>query len=441
MECLEKILDKSSSVTEESELFYLKNSSEKLEFEANELQSMTGKESEGTGLRVRKDGKIGFITSSRIEEDIIEKAILSAEFGDDSTFSFSGKHENFSSDYIDRNIDNINIDTLVSRGEDIIKEIRSFDKKINVNITFEKRVEEVHLLTSGGFMGHYKKNHYSMFVRTEFTRENDIFEIWKGFSDRETAGKEERLVSELLFDIKHGMSVVKIQNGKYPVLFSPDVVEELLSIFVTGVDGNRIYRKTSPLYSKLGQEIFNETISIYDDPSIKGGANSCPFDDEGVVSQKTPLVEKGILKGFLLDLKNSVKLNMPSSGNGFRKNWITGRSYEYYPSINPSCITINPGSSSYEELLSSMKEGIFVKSVPDLCMGNIQNGDFAGTVIHGFKVEQGNISGRIKNTVISGNLYNLLKNQLLGMSKDLYYSISSGARVPYMLFRDVEVTS
>lgn len=439
MEYLEKILDKSSSDTEESELFYLKNSSEKLEFEKNELQSMTGKESEGAGLRVRKDGKIGFVTSSKIDENIIEKAISSAEFGDDSRFSFSGKHEQCSGDYRDRNVDNININSLVSRGEEIINKIRDFDKKINVNITFEKKEEEVHILTSPGFRGHYRKNYYSILVMTEFTRENDIFEIWKGFNDRETT--EKRLISELLFDIKHGLSVVKIQNGKYPVLFSPDAVEELFSIFVTGVDGNRVYRKTSPLYSKLGQEIFNESISIYDDPTIKSGTNSCPFDDEGVPSQKTPLVEKGVLKGFLLDLKNSVKLNMPSSGNGFRKNWITGRSYEYYPSINASCITINPGNSSYEELLSSIKEGILVKSAPDLSMGNIQNGDFAGTVIHGFKVEHGEIGGRIKNTVISGNLYNLLKNQLLGMSADLYYSMSSGARVPYMLFKDMEVTS
>ncbi|HPZ08380.1 MAG TPA: TldD/PmbA family protein [Candidatus Eremiobacteraeota bacterium] len=442
MENLTEILKSSSLKTEESEVFYLKTVIDKLKFEGNELQSMTGKQSEGTGLRIRKDGKIGFVSSSDPEKDIIERTIASSEFGDTSPFKFAQKNIIFPDDgYLNENITALQMDSLIDKGENIIKEIRAFDKRIDVNITFEKAFEEVKLLTSSGFSGNYKKNYYYMMIKTELTRKNDIFQIYKGFSDRETIGREESFISDILFDIEHGMEVVKIENGKYPVLFAPDAIEDLLTSFISGVNGNKVYRKTSPLYAKLGEEIFDKRVTVCDDPTISGGTNSCPFDDEGTEAKKTVLIEKGILKGFLLDLKNARKLNMTPSGNAFRKNWISGRSYEFYPSINFACITIEPGNIPKENLLNDMKTGILAKMVPDFSMGNIQNGDFSGTIWSGYKIENGKIKGRLKNTVLTGNLYKLFKEQLLEMSSNIYYTMSSNSRVPYMLFKDVEVTS
>ena len=442
MEKLEKLLNLSKDKSEACELFYMKSFGDKLKFEANELQSMRAVQSEGAALRIRKNGKMGFATSTEQDETIIEKALESSEFGNKTEFDFAKEKLDFSpKDYIDEKIDKIQIEEFIERGESIIKNIRDFDSRINVNVLFEKISEETHLLTSSGFNENYRKNKLWMFIKTELTRENDIFETWNfkaGIPDEE---KEAELIKETIWKIKNGMDIVKIDSGKYPVLFHPEALYELMTSFISGVNGNKVFRKTSPLYSKLGEKIFDERFTIYDDGTCKGAINAIPFDDEGILSQKTLLVEKGVLRNFLVDLKNGKKLNMTPTGNASRSLWIGERDSKSYPGISPTTITMDSGNIPKADMIKGIKTGILLKSAPDFSMGNIQNGDFSGTVYLGYKIENGTVKGRVKNTVITGNLYNLFKDRLLEISRERAYSTSFESILPYVMFKDVEVTS
>jgi len=442
MKELNDLLNKSKEKSEQSELFYMKSFKDRLKFEGNELQSMRTAQSEGIGLRLRKKGKTGFASSTEINEDIIEKALAGSEFGNDTDFPFASGKLNFSPEgYRDKEIEDLRIESLIERGEHIIKEIRNFDKRINVNVTFEKILEEIRLISSSGFEGSYKKDKFWMLVKTELTREKDIFEIWNGQSWMPDREREEKIIEETLFYIKKGMDIAKMESGRYPVLFYPEALEELMTGFITGINGDKIYRKTSPLHNKLGEQIFNEKFTIYDDGTYPGGINSIPFDDEGKKAQKTVLVEKGILKNFLLDLKNAKKLNMLPGGNGFRDNWTGERSYKYYPGIKSTTITMNEGIIPKEDMIKDIKTGVLLKSAPDFTMGNIQNGDFSGTVYHGYKIEKGKITGRLKNTVITGNLYKLFKDCPLEISREKDRTVSFNSVLPYILFKDMEVTA
>jgi len=180
---------------------------------------------------------------------------------------------------------------------------------------------------------------------------------------------------------------------------------------------------------------------IYDDPTLPGVDNYLPFDDEGVIARKTTLIENGILRNFLLDLKYGRELNMKSTGNSLRTMIFKDRSYDQYPSIYPTTVVIEPGEIKGSELLENIDRGILVNFAPNLFMGNTQNGDFSGTLLLGYKIEKGKIKGRVKNTVITGNIFDLMKDQLLEMSSDRKFSWSSEYKVPYMLFKDVNVTS
>ncbi len=82
-----------------------------------------------------------------------------------------------------------------------------------------------------------------------------------------------------------------------------------------------------------------------------------------------------------------------------------------------------------------------LKVLPPLSSGMSQNGDFSGTLTLGYKIEKGKIAGRVKNAVISGNIYKLLKNQILAISSDRIFSDTSEYKLPYMLFKDVDVTA
>jgi PmbA protein len=208
-------------------------------------------------------------------------------------------------------------------------------------------------------------------------------------------------------------------------------------LFFNGVNGEAIYRKTSPLTGKLNHEIFDKRITIYDDGTINGAFNSCPFDDEGIMSQKTLLVEKGFLKNFLTDIEYSGKLNMAPTGNGFRTKGMMSayRSYKMYPAIRPSTMVMEPGTTSEADLISNIKKGVLIKNIKDFPVD--PNGDFSGVSERAYKIVNGKITGRVKNLKIRGNIYNLFKDKLLAISSDV--EISEEFRLPYMLFKDVEI--
>lgn len=445
MEKLKKLLYLSSQKSESAELFYMKQFIDNIIFDANELQSIQGTETEGIGLRVKKNGRIGFSTSTKFCEDIIGNAIECAEFGNISNITFADRNINFSRDeYLDETLDELHKDYLINKGENIIKQIRKFDKRINVNVSFSKTLEDVHLLTSSGFDGNYKKNRFCMGINMSLTRENDIFLIDPGWLDMDKMEKESELIEEFISDISHGMNIVRIDSGRYPVLLSPHALSSFVWIFLEGVRGHNIFRKTSPLHSRLGEQIFDERISIYDDGAIPGGFNSRPFDDEGTESQKTILVENGILRNFLLDRSHAGKLNRLPTGNAFRNTVRLAaalkRGHYGYPMIAFSNIILKPGGTPGSQLLEDIKRGLFIKDISGITMGDIQSGDFTGTMSVGYKVEDGKIIGRLKNTAITGNIYTLFKEHLLGITSEHmdYFGVFN---LPSMLFRDVEVTA
>lgn len=439
MEELEKILSVSAEKADSSEVFFMKNIIDKVTFEGNSLETVENKEKEGMALRIKEKGKIGFATSTVFDEKIIGNALETAEFGEEAFFQFAKDKVIFSPEtFMDRKVDNMDTDDFIKIGEKTIDLLTSFDKRITANLNIERKIQDVSLLTSRGFRGSYRKNYYSFSVFATFIRENDFFRLWNGFSDPVNIGKEEDYVKEIICQMEHGMNTGKIDTGRYPVLFTPGALLCLILSFGHGINGERVAKKISPLWSKKEQQIFDERITIYNDGSMEGLENSLPFDDEGIVTGKTLIVDKGFLKNFIADLKYANILNMPPTGNASRRQRFLERRYDNYPVIYPDVMAIEPGKIRKEELLRNIKEGVFVKMAAEFLGGNTENGDFSGRMSQIYKVENGKITGRLRNTIISGNIYSLLKDKLVDISSETEFIFSGKA--PYMLFKDVDIT-
>ena len=439
MKKLQKILDISSKETDCFELFHMKNFTETIRFKLNEIESTGNRQNEGLSLRVKKNGKIGSAASTAFTEDIVKEALKNSEFGEKISFDFAGNNVNFSpEDYLNKEIEKLTQESLLKKGKNIVEEIKNFDKRIVTTIDFEKKSEKISILTSSGFQGSYKKNYYSISAAAELTRKNDIYRVRAGFSDIKSIGKEEKLGEELIFLLKNGLNTAKVENGKYPILFTPDALSFLLSNFIAGVKGDRVFNKTSPLHSKLGEQVFDSRVTIYDDPTVPGVENHIPFDDEGVGTEKTAIIENGVLSNFLLDLKYASKLNIKPTGNALRKSRNSKRVYTNLPSIYPTTITMKSGIIQSSRIIENIKSGFIVKYSPGLAFYN-RNGDFSASVLEGYKIEHGKIVGRIKNTVVSGNIFKMLEERILEISSNKEFCRTSTHKLPYILFRDVEV--
>ena len=155
---------------------------------------------------------------------------------------------------------------------------------------------------------------------------------------------------------------------------------------------------------KLGEQVFDEKLSIYDDGTIDHAVGSSPTDDEGIPLRRTSLVENGCVRTFIYDLQTAGLAGAEPTGNG-------ERSPNSLPSPGYHNAIVEPGDGgSMDDLIGGIDEGILVEYTMGASMGNLFSGDFSGNVHLGYKIENGKLAGRVKDTMVAGNTYAALKN-------------------------------
>jgi PmbA protein len=157
----------------------------------------------------------------------------------------------------------------------------------------------------------------------------------------------------------------------------------------------------SPLGDKLGKQVFDNKLSLVDDATLAYRPTSRPCDDEGVASRRIPLINEGRVSSFLYDLKTAAKVGTVSTGSGGRGGGLPSPSY--------SALIFNPGDTAFEDMVADIKEGLIVEYLMGAGQSNVLGGDFSGNVLLGYKIEDGKIVGRVKDTMVSGNIYKVLK--------------------------------
>ncbi|MBP9015486.1 MAG: hypothetical protein KBH15_03170, partial [Candidatus Atribacteria bacterium] len=161
---------------------------------------------------------------------------------------------------------------------------------------------------------------------------------------------------------------------------------------------------------------------------------SCPFDDEGIITKtQRYLVDKGSIEGALWDLWSAAKRGIKPTGNGFRG------SYRDLPEPGFSSLRVKNGLRDSSTLIGELEEGLIVDSVLGLGQSNIASGYFSCNVQLGFYVKEGEIQGRVKDVMISGNAYQALLN-LKEISRNSRW-IGGKILLPYLLVEPIEINA
>jgi len=177
--------------------------------------------------------------------------------------------------------------------------------------------------------------------------------------------------------------------------------------------------------------VFDSRFNLWDDATLPFQPGSCPCDDEGVPSQRTPLVENGEVRGFLFDLQTARQAGTKSTGSGRRGGGL--------PGPGSSSLIIGEGVELFEDILKQIDEGLVVEFTMGAEQGNLLGGDFAGNVMLGFAVRKGEVVGRVKDTVVSGNVYQILGN-IGALSRESRW-VGGFLRTPYILCPGLPVAS
>jgi PmbA protein len=184
------------------------------------------------------------------------------------------------------------------------------------------------------------------------------------------------------------------------VIFDPVTAPSLLGHIAACVNGYSVYRQTSFLAERRGDEIASELVTVLDDGRLPGGLGSKPFDGEGQPTRRNVVVERGCLATFLLDSYSARKLGSQSTGNA-------ARGAGSLPTAAPTNLWLEPGDAELDEIIADTGRGLLVTEL--IGMGfNPVTGDYSRGAA-GLWIENGEIAFPVEEITIAGNLADMLK--------------------------------
>ena len=435
------ILERAAAAAAQAELYEEFREGISVSFRGGELEKAKSEAVLGRALRVIVDGRLGFAsTAGEGEEGLVRAALASAAHGDPAPFSFPRLEGGKPVEVLDPGIQRISVDDLLSWGGEAVRAVREEFPDVIVDVSLYRGESTVRIANTSGGEREERRTYFGMSVEAQRIREGDIWLLWVGRNVRRRADlSPEELIAQVIKYLRWGERVVPAPTGKPPVLFTPRGAVVLYLPLIVGFSGLSVYLGTSPLKGKLGEEAFDRRLTIVDDGTFPYGPRSASFDDEGVPTGTLPLVEAGVVRNFFYDLRAAALAGVDPTGNGV-KGGLFGGGFRSPPTPGPRNLLVAPGEGTLEELIAEMREGIVVEGVLGLGQGNVQSGAFSNNVSTGFVVKDGEVIGRLKNTMIAGNAYEVLKGGLLAIGAEAEWCYGT-YKSPPLLAEGISVVS
>jgi PmbA protein len=264
---------------------------------------------------------------------------------------------------------------------------------------FDSSSGRVVLGNSHGFLGEYQSSSFSMSVspvatdpETGAMQRDSWYDVQRKFvklDSPEAVGLEaaRRTIRKL--------GAKKVATQRVPVVFDAETAGSLMGNLCSVVSGYSLYKGASFLAGQLGKPLAPEYVTVYDDGRVVGGLGSRPFDGEGLATRKTIVVERGVLKSYLLDTYSGRKLGLPSTGNA-------SRSVGENPSVGPTNFYLAPGTKTAQDIIKTVKQGLYVTDLIGFGI-NMVTGDYSRGAA-GFWIEGGELAYPVEEITIAGNL-------------------------------------
>jgi len=390
-----------------------------LDVREGEIERLTEAATKGLSLRIFAEGKVARASSSDLSKDTLSKlitnAIQRARFSSADPLSGLPENEPLTVDLnalqmYDPLISEMDPEKKIAAAKQT-EAICLGDKRIKKSYgsSFGTYIGEVYLANSNGFGGSYKRTSCSCGVYLQAGEEPNLFD--EGWSDesRSLAGLEnpETIAKKAIHRVTRLIGGRKVESQNVPVVMEPPMTGSLLSFFFSCVNGSGVYLKQSFLAGKIGEKIAADNVTIIDDGLLPGGPGTKPFDGEGVPTRKTVVVEKGVLKSYLMDTYAARKLATKSTGN----------------SLGANNLYLAAGKSTAEEIIASVDKGLLLTGTIGFGLvpttGDISRGAF------GLWIEKGEIVYPVAEITISGNLGQVLRGvEMVGSDLEFKDSVT-----------------
>lgn len=429
---MERILESMPGKFRWFDAVYVAGRSTPISFRNSRLHSLSESENSGFGIRINRDGRTGFSYTNDGEKKAgaVQRAYSMAPYGDLEGFVLPSDTELLFEPY-DPAVESFSVKDEIAAAEFFISEMTREFPGISIDMSISASSGVMRLMNSEGVDLSYRDSYYSVSASCVLVMDNGTrIDTWEGKSDLRPVSYSE-FKDKLTEKLRRAQNQEKIATGLYPVILPPQAFSRLTGLIASGLSGVSVWKGISPFTGKTGEKVFSEKFTLADDPLIEGSPYRIPFDAEGVNVSRKELVSRGVVRQFITDLKYAERLGTEPSGNA-------SRGYSSLPSPSFTGVTIEPGDKSFKDMISGIERGIIAEQFIGLGQSNTLTGDFSANLDLAFLVENGEIKGRVKDCMMSGNIIELLAGEIYLSSER---ERKGSALIPYAMLPAVSITS
>jgi len=395
-------------------------------FESGRLKSADTRQGASYTVTVLAGGRRGVASGTDVGDldEMIDRAVALAAVGSAAHFEAyppPGEVEPVEK-YSPRTVE-LPREKLIESCQQIVDALKQYDSDLFIEASGRRSESESLLVTTGGVCYTSRSTNWRIGAYAQRTEGTDM--LFAGFgrswNDLNELYDPDYIAARTIEDLRHGEKTTDPPRGDCVALLSPEILAMLLWAVEMGINGRNVAKGDSPLRGRLGEKVFDESITFLDDPHVPFAPGAAEIDGDGVPTRKTPIVTRGVLERFLY--------NLDSAG-------LAGAQPTGHDDCQPHCPELLGGTESHEEILAGIDDGIYLKQLLGFGQGNLINGDFSCNVALGYRVRNGQIVGRVKNTMAAGNVYELLaRNVSLSRDRD------PALRVPYARVEGLHVAA
>ncbi len=391
---------------DEAEVYYINSSSTSADIRKDAIEGAKEQFAQGIGIRSVVNGAVGF-TSTNIPgrlEDAVKISVASARVREsDPDWSSLPSNAEYPgvSGFFDKKIEQMELEECIDLTLEMIRGAKSVPYIAVTSGSFSRSHSKRLIINTNGVEVEEKGTDITGFVDV-ITTEGDTntaydFEVSRNLDiDFYAIGKN---ASELALRSQEGIS---IEPHKTDVILHPFAFADLINnAFAPSIDADNVQKGRSSLKGRVGDELAAPELTIIDSGLLEGGIETAVSDDEGVPSQSTKVIEKGIFRSYLYDSYTAGKDGVKSTGNASRHSYVST------PSIGLRNFIIECPQS---DIIAGTDNGVYVNTVIGAHTANFISGDFSVEARNAFTVKNGQIDKPVKSLMISGNVFEMLKN-------------------------------
>lgn len=436
---MEKLIEDAKKILKEKNIYgdiYIENTvKNEIIINDSKVEKITKSDIICGNVRVFKDGKMGFCYFAGAEKNVLSDAILRA-----MNSIFVDGYENY---HFNPQNNNIKINFF-----DVSYNKLTDDKRIENALLLEKITKEnpyISMVRDINWTDICEKTYYINSENKEDYKERTKFFIYTSAiaernGSREIAESAEITTRLETIDViktgkqcadkaKNLLNGEPIKTGKYKIMLPPEVVCDLLTLLSKLFLGSNIVKGKSLLaLNKTGDAIASDILNIKDDALLDFGYASFTIDAEGEMGQNKYIIKDGDLNSFLFDKINGALVNTNSTGNSIRHD------FKFLPDCGVSNFYIDKGNATKEKIMNNFS-GVYINSLMGLHMVDTVSGNFS-LAFNGWLINKGNIDKAVKESLITGNLKELLK-KIITVCDDLKFYANYGS--PTIVIDDMDV--